>query len=243
MPNYINQDKFPRELALHQKYAPNAMMLNLVWGHCNVITDVVIQLYEAKPDQYDFPLAVAVQAALLHDIGVYFVSGFEWIPGQPSFSAPYAQHTVIGAWVLYQEGYLPEVVQAADLHAGVGLTKDDITTHQLQVPVDDYVPKNVFQQLITYAAKFHSKTPKFKTVDDVRKTLQQFSEEKAATFDQYVNFFGQPDLKKIEEKYQEWHKAFMFETEKLTKPQQAGFSSAGISKVSENLPANTLTKS
>jgi uncharacterized protein len=231
VPVHINQTVYPQEFALHKKYAQSERLLDLVWTHCNIVTDIVIQLYQRTPDKFDFPIEVAMQGALTHDIGVYMCGGFEWLPGQPAMQMPYSQHTVVGAWILYQEGYLPEVVQIANCHAGVGLTPEDIQNHQLQIPLDSYEPKTAMQQLVTFAAKYHSKTPRFKNTDEIRKTLQQFGKEKLEIFNQLVNYFGEPDLEEIMPKYVEWHKAFSYEMTQMTAPGSAGFSSAGISKL------------
>jgi uncharacterized protein len=225
---HINQTKYPQEYALHTKYAQSERLLDLVWTHCNIINDIVIQLYQAHPEKYTFPLEVAIQAALCHDIGVYLCSGFEWIPDQPTSQLPYAQHTIVGAWILYQEGYLPEVVQVANMHSGVGLTANDVTAHQLQLPVDNYVPTTPMQRLLCYASKFHSKTPRFKTSAEIKDSLTQFGEDKLATFNSFVEEFGEPDLETISCQYEEWHKAFAYDISSLNSPQHAGFNSAGI---------------
>jgi uncharacterized protein len=225
---HINQTKYPQEYALHTKYAQSEKLLDLVWTHCNIITDVVIQLYQKEPQKFDFPLEVAIQAGLCHDVGAYLCSGFEWLPDQPPSQIPYAQHTIVGAWVLFQEGYLPEVVQGAYVHAGVGLTAEDVTTHQLQLPVDNYWPTTQFQRFITYCSKFHSKTPRFKTTDEIRETLHHFGEDKLGIFNTFVEEFGEPNLKEIGAQYEEWHKAFSYDLTNLNSPQHAGFNSAGI---------------
>lgn len=229
VPVHINQTQYPQEFALHQKYAQSQRLLDLVWTHSNIINDIVIQLYQRQPQRFAFPLEIATQAALCHDVGAYVCGGFEWLPDQPPFQMPYAQHTIVGAWILYQEGYLPEVVQTAYFHAGVGLTAEDVSTHQLHLPVDNYTPTTDFQQLLTYAAKFHSKTPRFKTADEIRQSLQQFGSDKLTIFEQLVATFGEPDLTTIMPNYTEWHKAFAYEMTQLNSPQQAGFNSAGIS--------------
>lgn len=228
---HINQNTYPQEYALHAKYAKSERLLDLVWTHCNIVNDIVIELYQRNPESYTFPIEVAMQGALTHDVGVYLCGGFEWLPGQPAMHMPYSQHTVVGAWILYQEGYLPEVVQIANYHAGVGLTQEDIQSHQLQIPVDSYVPVSQMQQLVTFAAKYHSKTPRFKNTEEIRKTLQQFGEDKLATFNQFLTQFGEPDLETHMPKYEEWHKAFAFEMTQLTSPHSAGFNSAGISRL------------
>jgi len=229
---HLNQTTYPQEYALHKKYAKSERLLDLVWTHCNIVNEIVIQLYQRNPQHYTFPIEVAMQAALTHDIGVYMCGGFEWLPGQPAMQMPYSQHTVVGAWILYQEGYLPEVVQVANFHAGVGLTTDDIQDHQLQIPLDNYLPATQMQQLVTFAAKYHSKTPRFKNTEEIRKTLQQFGGQKLEVFNEFIQQFGEPDLEVIRPTYDEWHKAFAFELTQLTSPHTAGFNSAGISKPS-----------
>lgn len=233
---HINQTKYPQEYALHLKYAQSEQLLDLVWTHCNIITDVVIQLYQANASKYEFPLEVAMQAALCHDIGAYLCSGFEWLPDQPASTLPYAQHTIVGAWILHQEGYLPEIVQAAYVHSGVGLSAEDITNHQLQLPIDNYLPVTQMQRFLTYASKFHSKTPRFKSVSEIRETLQHFGEDKLAVFNSFVEEFGEPKLVDIAVQYDEWHKAFTYDLTNINSPQHAGFNSAGISNVHHAQP-------
>jgi uncharacterized protein len=231
VPIYINQQQYPAEFALHQKYAKAERLLDLVWAHCNMVTDIVIDLYRTNPNVYTFPLEVAVQAALLHDVGTYMCGGFDWIPDQPHFDTPYSQHTIVGSWILYQEGYLPEIVQVANVHAGVGIAVDDIITHNLDIPIDNYLPTTQLQQLVSFAAKFHSKTPRFKNSAEIIETLTKSGPHKVGTFNEMVSIFGEPNLEKIGAKYEAWHKAFTYEIGKLTTPIDYTYSSAGLSRV------------
>jgi uncharacterized protein len=216
MAQYLNQSLYPAEFDLHKKYAPTELQLDLIWTHSNVIADVVVDLLDSKHfDATPFNRGRAIKAGLLIDIGAYCCSGFEWIPGQPLMEYPYVQHTVLGAQILSQEGYADEIVRAALVHTGVGLTAQDITDHMLQLPPGDYMPATDFEWLLTYAAKFHSKTPSFKTVEEVEASLAKYSQEKVDLFKQLQQTFGIPKLDKIQAKYAEWHTNFQFRVSQL----------------------------
>lgn len=216
MPILVNQDQYPQELALHQKYAKCPLLLELVWTHSNIIAQIVIQLFNRHTfDTSGVSLPYAVQAALVADIGVYECNGFEWLPGQPMSDRPYIQHSVVGAWILQNEGYHPEVIQVAHTHTGVGITQEDIAKYGLDLPAADYRPKSLLQQFVSYAAKFHSKSPMFKTVADIRQNLDRYGADKVAVFDQWLSYFGEPDLSVLISEYQDWHQSFHFRVQQL----------------------------
>lgn len=218
----INQDLYPGELALHKKYAQSELLLSLVWTHSNIVADIAASILDSGIllNPAETPRDVVIQACLLHDIGVYSCGGFEFLPGQPPSDKPYIQHTIVGAWILKQEGYLPEVIQAAHVHTGVGLTSQDITNYGLQLPADDYVPRTTFQKLITYASKFHSKAPKFRSAEDIATSLERYGQEKVSTFLEMQSQFGQPNLEPIIAKYNDWHLWFTFQVGQIS--QKAG---------------------
>ena len=229
---YINQDQYPQEFALHQKYAPGELLLDLVWTHCNIVAEIVSQLINSKRFALgDLDQKLSTQAALLHDIGVYECGGFEWLSQTIETNRPYIQHVLVGAEILQKEG-LPElVIQAAKTHTGIGITAEDIRLYALELPAQDLIPQTLLEQLISYAGKFHSKAPKFKTTQEIETALAQHGTEKVAGFKAYQDFFGLPDLNPIKEKYDSWHKSFEFRTKEL---RQGGggvkLSSTGVSK-------------
>jgi uncharacterized protein len=215
---YINQNVYPGEFLLHKKYAATEMLLDLIWAHCNITADVAIWLLEHNDfDKTELVREYVIQASLLHDIGVYACSGFEWIPNQPPSDRPYIQHGIIGAWILQQEGYAPAVVQVAYCHTGVGLTVDDIRSHGLNLPEQDFIPQTTLQRFITYASKFHSKAPKFRDSEQIKEELSKFSQEKVNIFEQMEAEFGPVDISEIEKKYQEWHRTYNFKIQEISK--------------------------
>ncbi len=233
MKQFINQDLYPNEFALHKKYAQSEELLDLVWTHCVIVTEIVWDLYQRLNPliKEEIPETYLILAPLVHDIGVYQCGGYEWLPNQPPSDRPYAHHTIVGAWILKQEGYPPEVVQVANVHAGVGLTASDIENNKLELPVDDYLPITPLQKLVTYAAKFHSKSPRFKTTEEVKESLAQYGREKIEVFEDYEALFGEPNLKPLEEKYSSWHKGFQYTIDHLTAPADAAYSSVGTTQI------------
>jgi uncharacterized protein len=210
------------------------MLLNLVWTHCNIVAEIATGILDSGviPNLEEVPRDLLTQACLLYDIGVYACGGFEHMPGQPPTDKPYIQHTIVGAWILKEEGYLPEVVEAAHIHSGVGLTSQDIVNFGLQLPVQDYLPQTTLQRLVTYSSKFHSKTPKFRTIEELTAALQRYGEDKVERFLQLQSEFGIPDLEPLKEKYKEWHLAFTFQMGQMNQKAGIGLtlSPTGISK-------------
>ncbi|MDQ3008865.1 MAG: HDIG domain-containing protein [bacterium] len=231
MRTFVSQDIYPGEFAFHRQYTTVELLLDLVWTHSVIVSEIVIQLLDTQAfDQTQINRPVAIQSALLHDVGTYFCGGFEWMPGSLPSDKPYAQHTVIGAQVLEQAGCHPEVVAAARVHAGVGLTSDDISRFGLALPPGEYVPTTPTQQLVTYASKFHSKTPKFRTGDEVAESLQKYGDDKVATFVQLQSQFGSPNLESIQAKYAEWHRAYQYVVTSISQP-TINLNPAGISQM------------
>ena len=213
----MNQHLYPGEFLLHQKYAATPMLLDLIWTHCNIIAEVATDLLDRGTfDKSELPRELVIQACLLHDIGTYACSGFEWIPNQPPSTKPYIQHGIIGAWLLQQEGYHQHVVQAAYCHIGVGLSVEDIRSHGISLPEHDFTPHTPLQRFMTYVSKFHSKAPKFRTGQQIQESLAKFSQEKANAFAELATIYGAPDLANLEEKYKEWHRTFTFKVNQLT---------------------------
>ena len=202
---------------MHKKYAASELILDLVWTHCNIVADICLNLIQRNQlSSAAYHPGVVVQAALLHDVGVYVCDGYEWLTNQPPFNKPYIQHSLAGAWILKQEGFSADVIQSAHVHSGVGITNEDIKKYGLQLPEGDYVPTTPIQRLVTYAAKFHSKAPKFKHTEEIKEGLKKYGKEKVDTFDQLVREYGSPDIDPIIKKYESWHQGFNYETSQLS---------------------------
>lgn len=230
MKTFVNQEAYLTEFNLHKKYASSELVLDLVWTHCNIVAEICLNLIQKNNlSNAEYHPGVVVQAALLHDIGVYVCDGYEWLTNQPSFNKPYVQHTLAGAWILKKEGFSADVIQAAHVHAGVGLTNNDIQKFGLHLPEGEYTPTTPVQRLVTYSAKFHSKAPKFKNEEEIKESLSRYGEEKIEIFNQFKAEYDLPDLEPIIKKYEAWHQEFEYKTSQLSNLiTQPNLNSAGI---------------
>jgi uncharacterized protein len=129
------------------------------------------------------------EAALLHDIGVSRVHAPKL--GLRGVS-PYILHGVLGRDILEREGY-PMHGLVCERHIGVGLTIADIINQNLPLPHRDMCPVSLPEQIICFADLFYSKNPAKlahkKSVEQVRKNLLAFGEDKLQIFNGWMRRF------------------------------------------------------
>lgn len=180
--------------ALHEKFAPSSAALDLVYTHCQIVDRVASELLVKKPHAVD-PVLVHV-GAMLHDVGVYALYEAD---GRLDH-ANYVQHGILGHELLLRDVGLPDAVcRFCSCHTGVGLTRQDVLRQQLPLPVRDYLPATLDEELVMYADKFHSKTdpPEFLTADVYATVVRRFGDDKARRFADLVDRFGEPDVQAL----------------------------------------------
>jgi uncharacterized protein len=184
-------------LALHERHAPTAQALEVVYTHCLIVCGIAEQLHARSGQDLDTALVRA--GSLLHDIGVYRL--FDEA-GQVDH-ANYIRHGVLGYELLREEGLPEEICRFASRHTGVGLTRDDVLRQGLPLPPADYVAETGEEILVMYADKFHSKTtpPTFLTADAYAASVRRFGEDKVAAFKSMRAVFGDPDLAPLSTAY------------------------------------------
>ena len=108
---------------------------------------------------------------------------------------PYICHGRLGADMLRAEG-MPRHARVCERHTGAGITREAIEKQQLPLPLQDFLPETLEEQLICYADKFFSKTKldQQKTVEQAEKSLANFGEEGLVRFRAWVKRFGEPPL-------------------------------------------------
>ncbi len=118
-------------------------------------------------------------AAMLHDIGICLTDA-------PDIgcmgNAPYIAHGILGAKLLRKEGFDEIYARVAERHTGAGLTKDEIITQSLPLPMQDYLPESLLEKLVCYADKFFSKGGSMneKTIEVIRHSMARHSQESLA---------------------------------------------------------------
>ena len=129
------------------------------------------------------------EAAMLHDIGIFFTRTPELgCTGEH----PYVSHGYLGRDILEREGFKKHAL-VCERHLGVGISVEDIRRHRLPLPERDMLPVTLEEQIICYADKFFSKNGnlavKEKSVADIIRSLEPYGAEKAAKFKSWVDLF------------------------------------------------------
>ncbi|WP_331767201.1 HDIG domain-containing metalloprotein [Embleya sp. NBC_00896] len=183
---------------LHQAYAPTRAAFEKVHTHCGIVWRIAEQLL-AGPGGAGLDADLVRAGCLLHDIGVYRLYDDE---GRLD-GANYVRHGLLGAEILRKEG-LPEVLHRfCSCHTGVGLTRHDVLSQDLPIPVDDYLPESAEERLVMYADKFHSKSnpPRFLRSATFAAKIRRFGEDKVVAFDALMAEFGVPELGPFEAEF------------------------------------------
>ncbi|MEU9591739.1 HD domain-containing protein [Streptomyces sp. NPDC048219] len=177
--------------ALHEKYAPNAEAFDLVHTHCEIVWGIAERLL-AAPHLGHVDAELVRAGCLLHDIGVYRLYGAE---GRLDHGN-YIRHGLLGHEILENEGFPETLRRFCSHHTGVGVTKEDVVSQGLPLPVADYVAVTDEERLVMYADKFHSKSrpSAFLTPDEYASHVRRFGEQKVTAFQALRAEFGDPDL-------------------------------------------------
>lgn len=175
--------------AILKQYAPTKRAFRIVLQHSEAVMHkalLVSATYRGTIDKMFIE-----EAALLHDIGVYFTATKKFgCTGRE----PYIKHGILGGDLLRILGY-PRHARVAERHIGVGITRADIKRQYLPLPEKDFVPKTLEEQIICYADKFFTKgvitkLKQEKKVVAILKELQQFGSEKTSIFLKWHNIFS-----------------------------------------------------
>ncbi|MFI6581212.1 HDIG domain-containing metalloprotein [Embleya sp. NPDC050493] len=180
--------------ALHRAYAPTRAVFEKVHTHCVIVGRIAEQL-ATGPGGAGADLDLVRAGCLLHDIGVYRLYDEE---GRLD-GANYVRHGLLGVEILRKEGLPESLHRFCSCHTGVGLTRHDVLSRQLPIPVDDYVAESAEERLVMYADKFHSKSnpPRFLRPDTFAAKIRRFGDDKVVAFQALAEEFGTPELEPL----------------------------------------------
>ena len=167
-------------------YADNPPLKHILCVHSRDVADRCLEIAGRHPELH-LDLAFLEEAALLHDIGIIHTDA----PGIHCFgSHPYICHGYLGAEMLRSEG-LYRHARVCERHTGAGLSAQDILNQNVPVPVQDYLPETLEEQLICYADKFYSKShlDRVKTLEKALKSVSKYGEEGASRFRHWMEIF------------------------------------------------------
>lgn len=168
-------------------YKPRSKAYKILVGHSSLVTEKALKI--AQNHKELLPDRVFIEeAAMLHDIGIFKTNA----PDLYCFGEyPYICHGYLGCELLVAEG-LPEHGLVCERHTGVGITIEEIITNKLPLPLRDYMPVSVEEQIICFADKFFSKSGDLfheKTLNEVRTSMQKFGDKNVARFNEWCEIF------------------------------------------------------
>ena len=168
-------------------YKPRSKAYKILVTHCNVVTEKALKIAqnhkELLPD-----IAFIQEASMMHDIGIFKTNA----PYLYCFGEyPYICHGYLGCELLVAEGY-PDHALVCERHTGIGITTEEIVASRLPLPLRDFVPVSVEEQIICFADKFFSKSGDLlqeKSLGAVRKSIQKFGNKNVARFNEWCEIF------------------------------------------------------
>lgn len=169
---------YPIEL-IHKYYAKQPDLEYLLLRHSRQVAGRALTIAMSHPE-WNLDTRFIFEAAMLHDIGIIKTNA-EGILCQGA--EKYICHGRLGAEMLRAEG-LEAHARVAERHTGTGLTAKQIAERNLPLPVQDYMPETLEEQIICYADKFYSKShPEVeKTHQEALKSLEKFGTEGLTIF-------------------------------------------------------------
>ncbi len=168
-------------------YSDNEPLRQILLTHSRSVADMAIAVARRHPElgaDEDF----LFEAAMLHDIGVFKTDA----PGIQCFGdEPYIRHGWLGGQLLRQEG-LPRHARVAERHTGTGLTREAIIRQALPLPLEDFSPETIEEQIICYADKYFSKShlERVRTPEQVLQSLEKFGRESVERMKAWQLRFG-----------------------------------------------------
>lgn len=166
------------------KYYPNPNELkHILWVHCTLVKEKALAIAETHPELNANKTFLA-EAAMVHDIGIFLTNA----PGIQCFGQEhYLRHGVLGADLMRKEGF-ENHARVCERHTGTGLTKEAIIKNKLPLPLQDFLPETIEEQIICFADKFFSKThlEKEKTPEQAMHSLEHFGEKGVEIFKEWM---------------------------------------------------------
>lgn len=163
-------------------YSDNAPLREVLLTHSRQVADLAVRIVDAHPE-LEADRQFVEEAAMLHDIGIYLCDA----PRIHCLGTHhYIEHGYLGAELLRREG-LPRHADVAERHTGTGLTIDEIRVSDWPIPLQDYSPRSIEEQIVCYADKFYSKTHLGETLslDHVRRSIWRYGSDSVARFDKW----------------------------------------------------------
>jgi uncharacterized protein len=175
---------------INEYYPAGSPARDVFLRHSEMVAKKALQSARKVPHLHP-DLEFIEQAAMLHDIGIFYARA----PEIGCFGDyPYVCHGYLGR-ALLEDKCLFRHALVCERHVGVGLSLEEIQKYHLPIPHRDMVPVSLEEQIVCYADKFFSKKPGKNleewTVDMVLKSLEKYGPQKVARFKEWLALFGE----------------------------------------------------
>lgn len=166
-------------------YPVDNELKNIYMVHARKVAELALEMAGRHPE-LNVDIMFVEEAAMLHDIGIFLTDA----PRIFCFgSEPYLCHGYLGAELVRSLGY-ERHARVCERHTGTGLLASQIVANGWKLPVKDFVPETIEEQLVCFADKFYSKT-KFlhekRSFEQVVESMAKISDESVDK----VKFWGE----------------------------------------------------
>lgn len=179
-------DIFPYNI-IDRYYPVDNTLKNILVTHSRQVREHALSVDRRHPELH-LDTQLLSDGALLHDIGIFLTHA-------PSIGChgdyPYLMHGYLGACMLRKEG-LESLARICERHTGTGLTKDSIQKAGIPIPINDYLPETLEEQVICYADKFYSKSHinQSRTPEQTAQSLAKWGQQCVRRFLEWHEIFG-----------------------------------------------------
>lgn len=186
--NFVRNSMVMNVNDIIDKYYPCDNELKRIYlVHARKVAELALEMAARHPE-LDMDTAFIEEAAMLHDIGIFLTDA----PRIYCFGdKPYICHGYLGAELLRSLGY-PRHAAVCERHTGTGLTKEQIEREGWPLPLRDFIPVTLEEQLICFADKFYSKTKHLeqaRTLEQVVESMRKISDESAEKVEYWASLF------------------------------------------------------
>lgn len=177
---------------INKYHNPDSKTYRILLTHSILVTNLALKIADKFPNTNK---KFIYEASMLHDIGYKFPN-FETKDKKllKKLKKNYISHGFWGSLILQKEKLNKHAKVAAN-HVGTGIYKDDILENNLPIPLNNYYPEALEEEIISYADIFYSKKPKKifhkETVDQIEKEILSYhkGEEKFEIFKEWHRKF------------------------------------------------------
>lgn len=170
-------------------YVPGSTLYQILVKHSEAVAKAALKIASFN-NHLQVDTVFLYEASLLHDIGIVMTDS----PKIFCFgSYPYIAHGYLGRQILESEGLFKHAL-VAERHTGTGLTIEDVQNQNLPIPLRNYVPESIEEQIICFADKFFSKSSNIlsqpKPLQKIEKSISKYGEQKLIEFRKMAELFG-----------------------------------------------------